>query len=102
VAIHDIDYGDESDPGPMPIPFDMPRKWGGDHHIIVVNHENGILCELFNASKNSGNGWNASSGAVWSLNANAMQPNGWTSADAAGVIPHALRFTIPRTQKAYI
>lgn len=118
VAIHYTDYGDESDPGPMPIPPDAPREWGSDHHIIVIDRDNGILYELFNASKNADNSWNASSGAIWSLNANAMRPDGWTSADAAGlplfpglarydevaagVIPHALRFTIPRTQKAYV
>lgn len=118
VAIHYTDYGDESDPGPMPIPPDAPREWGSDHHIIVIDRDNGILYELYNASKNTDNSWNASSGAIWSLNANAMRPDGWTSADAAGlpifpglarydevaagVIPHALRFTIPRTQKAYV
>ena len=52
------------------------------------------------------------------LNSNALRPVGWTSADAAGlpilpglvrydevaagVIAHALRFTVSRTQKAYV
>ncbi|MFN8542499.1 MAG: hypothetical protein U0232_34095, partial [Thermomicrobiales bacterium] len=118
VPIHYTDYGDESDPGPMPIPPTAPVEWGGDHHVLVVDRDNGILYELYNASKNADDSWNASSGAIWSLNANNMRPDGWTSADAAGlpvfpglarydeiaagVIPHALRFTIPNTQKAYI
>jgi hypothetical protein len=118
VAIHYTDYGDESDPGPMPIPPDAPLEWGGDHHVLVVDRDNRILYELYNASKNTDNSWNASSGAIWSLNANNMRPDGWTSADAAGlpvfpglarydevaagVIPHALRFTIPNSQKAYV
>jgi hypothetical protein len=66
-----------------------------------------------------GNGsWDADSGAVYDLHSNALRPNGWTSADAAGlpiypglvrydevasgVIRHALRFTVPRTQRAYV
>jgi hypothetical protein len=58
------------------------------------------------------------SGAIWSLNSNALRPDGWTSADAAGLpilpglarwdevaaghIDHALRFTVQRTRRAYV
>ncbi len=64
-------------------------------------------------------GWTAGSGAIFDLTSNALRPRGWTSADAAGLpifpglaryeeavgrgeIRHALRFTVPRTQRAYI
>jgi hypothetical protein len=74
---------------------------------------------LYNASKDPvGSGWHASSGAVFDLNSNALRPEGWTSADAAGLpilpglarydeaasgaIKHALRFTVWRTQRGYI
>jgi hypothetical protein len=63
-------------------------------------------------------GWQAGSGAIWNLRTNALRPAGWTSADAAGlpiypglarfdevargVIAHALRFTAPRTRRAFL
>jgi len=62
--------------------------------------------------------WSAQSGAVFDLTSNALRPEGWTSADAAGLpifpglvrydevasghIDHALRFTLSRTQRAYL
>ena len=65
-----------------------------------------------------GSGWRAGSGAVWNLRSNALRPRGWTSADAAGLpilpglvrydevaagaINHAIRFTVSRTQRAFI
>ena len=65
-----------------------------------------------------GAGWKAGSGAVFNLRSNALRPEGWTSADAAGLpifpllarypevhagaIDHALRVTVPRTQRGYI
>jgi hypothetical protein len=74
---------------------------------------------LFDAHQQAGNTWHAGSGAVFDLNSNALRPAGWTSADAAGLpifpglvrydevvelkaINHALRFTCPRTRKAYV
>ena len=42
------------------------------------------LYELFNARKTA-SGWRAGSGATWDLNSNALRPNSWTSADAAGL-----------------
>jgi hypothetical protein len=72
---------------------------------------------MFDAHPN-GAGWDAGSGAVWDLRSNALRPEGWTSADAAGLpilpglarydeaqagaINHALRFTVGRTQRGYI
>lgn len=110
-------YGDESDSGPYPIPNNAPVE-AGDGHVLVVQSGSCKLYEMYNAHKNSGVGWSADSGAVWDLSSNALRPEGWTSADAAGlpivpglvrydevasgVIHHAIRFTAPRTQNAYI
>jgi hypothetical protein len=75
------------------------------------------LWELFAAQKTA-SGWTAGSGAIFDLRSNALRPDGWTSADAAGlpinpglvryeevaagVIAHAIRFTVPETRAAHI
>lgn len=124
VPINFTDYGDESDPGPYPVPPGAPIEGGpngaGDRHVIVLDRDNWKLYELFSAYPVSGGAsWNASSGAVFDLNSNALRPAGWTSADAAGLpvfpglvrydevfeqgeIKHALRFTAQRTRRAYV
>jgi hypothetical protein len=109
-------YGDESDPGPYPIPARARIEAGGDRHVLVAS-ANCHLYELYGAQR-SGTGWTAQSGAVFDLRSNKLRPNGWTSADAAGLpilpglvrpdeikaghIDHALRFTVSRTQRGYI
>jgi len=116
VAIGFTDYGDESDPGPYPIPSGARIEAGGDAHVLVASGDC-HLYELFGAAR-SGSGWTAQSGAVFDLRSNALRPAGWTSADAAGLpilpglvrrdevlaghIDHALRFTIATTQRGYI
>ncbi len=112
-------YPSESDPGPYPIPATAPVEGGGDRHVIVVDTGRCRLYELFDASRiGAGPGWRASNGAVFDLRSNAMRPDGWTSADAAGLpifagltrydevaagaIRHALRFTVRCTQRGYI
>ncbi|MCK9361161.1 hypothetical protein M0Q28_02930 [Patescibacteria group bacterium] len=112
-------YGDESDPGPYPIPTDAKIEGGSDRHVLVLENETCTLYELFNARKNPNNsGWYADSGAIWHLDSNDLRPYGWTSADAAGLpilpglvrydevaageIKHAIRFTASRTQNGYI
>ena len=116
-------YGDESDPGPYPIPPDAPIEGGpdagGDRHVIVVDRDECVLYELFDATPHEdGARWTAGSGARWDLSSNALRRKGWTSADAAGlpilpglvrydevangVIDHALRFTVSRTRRQYI
>ncbi len=117
VPVRYTDYGDESDPGPFPIPADAPVEAGSDRHVIVVQSGTCRLYELFNARRTD-SGWEASSGAMFDLRSNALRPAGWTSADAAGLpitpgllrydevasgeIRHALRFTVRTTQRAYI
>lgn len=115
-------YPDESDPGPYPIPPDAPIEGGpdsdGDRHVLVAQSGSCLLYELFDAYPQPDGSWSAGSGAVFDLNSNALRPAGWTSADAAGLpilpglvryeevasgeIAHALRFTAPETQRAYV
>ncbi len=122
VAIRYTAYGDESDPGPMPIPPDAPIEGGpdadGDRHVLAIDEDNGVLYELYRAFPSPDGSWDAESGAIWPLGSNALRTDGWTSADAAGlpVVPglarydevaggairHALRFTVPRTQRAVL
>ncbi len=118
-----FDYDDESDPGPYPIPRSAPIEGGasssGDRHVIVVDTSTCTLYEMWSAYPvGGGASWNAGSGAVFDLTSNALRPAGWTSADAAGlpvlaglvrydevqagVINHALRFTVSRSQRGYI
>ena len=115
-------YADESDPGPYPIPDDPPIEGGpdseGDRHILIVQGGSCLLYELFDAWPQANGGWGAGSGAIFDLNSNALRPAGWTSADAAGLpilpglvrydevasgeINHAIRFTAPETQRAFV
>ena len=115
-------YADESDPGPYPIPSDAPIEGGpnssGDRHVLVVDRDNCVLYEMYDAHPTADGSWNAGSGAVFPLTSDALRPRGWTSADAAGLpilpglvrydevsagsIDHALRFTAVNTQRAYV
>ncbi|MCY3020295.1 MAG: hypothetical protein NTW87_14855 [Planctomycetota bacterium] len=117
VPIQIVAYPDESDPGPYPVPLNAPIEVGSDHHVLVVDKDNGMLYEMYHAVA-SGSGWSCDAGAVFDLKSNALRPDGWTSCDQAGlpilpglvrydevttgVINHALRFTVHTTQAAYI
>jgi hypothetical protein len=110
-----------SDPGPYPIPPNAPIQGAeteGDHHMLVLQEGTCKLFELWKAARR-GNGWEAGGGAVFNLRSNALRPEGWTSADAAGLpifpllaryqevartgaINHALRVTVWRAQGGYI
>ena len=114
-------YGDESDPGPMPVPANAPVEGGssssGDRHVLVLDNGNCFLYELYNSSVNSNGSWSADSTAVWDLLSDEQRPYTWTSADAAGLpvfpglvrydevaagaIHHAFRFTLPKTRAAF-
>lgn len=116
-------YADESDPGPYPIPLDPPIEGGptstGDRHVLILDRDEWMLYELFDAHPLDDGSWQAGSGAIFDLKSNALRPAGWTSADAAGLpilaglvrydevseqgaIEHALRFTAQRTRRAYV
>jgi hypothetical protein len=113
-----FDYADESDPGPYPIPPDAPVEGGSDRHVLVVDRDHCKLYEMWNASKQPDGSWQAGSGAVFDLRSNALRPDTWTSAGAAGLpilpglvrydevaageIKHAIRFTVQHTRKAHL
>lgn len=143
VAVKITDYPDESDKGPFPIPDNAPiegwpahyqrdpnlkkltlddvqrdtAKLDGDRHMIVVDPTNRMVHEFFVAKKTDA-GWQAACAATFDLKSNKLRPDGWTSADAAGlpifpavirydelkrgVIEHAMRVTVRRTRKAYV
>ena len=88
VTINFTAFGDESDPGPMPIPLNAPIEGdpnpSGDQHVLILDNANCWLYELYNAQP-SGSAWNAGSAAVWDLTADEQRPYTWTSADAAGL-----------------
>jgi hypothetical protein len=114
-------YASESDPGPYPFPpnalVEGGAGSGGDMHILVIETGSCTLYETW-SSTYTNPGWSCGSGAKFDLGSNALRPDGWTSADAAGLailpglvkvsevkagsIQHALRFTMSSTQQAFI
>jgi hypothetical protein len=119
-----FDDAGQSDPGPYPIPPDAPIEGGpaatGDRHVLVLDTDHWKLYETWNSwPLDGGASWHAGSGAVFDLSSDALRPEGWTSADAAGLpifpglvrydevvglghIDHALRFTVASTRMAYL
>lgn len=107
-----VDYGSESDSGfagvpGYPVPDDARRQpnfieggvpgggTSGDRHLIVVDRDRFVLFELYAARWNdSAARWNAGSGAIFDLTRNDRRPEGWTSADAAGlaILPGLVRY----------
>jgi hypothetical protein len=179
LPIHYTAYGDESDPGPFPVPPKAPVEGGngsdGDRHVLVVDRSACKLYELYRAfyiakglrrsprvrlaSAGPSGGrtqggriatlfgrlrtpprevcpappdvrggcaagpqphphWNADSGTEWDLRSAARRPEGWTSADAAGLpifpglvrydevaaghLDHAIRVTFESTRDAWV
>jgi hypothetical protein len=124
LAIHYTAYGDESDPGPFPVPGNAPVEGGngsdGDRHVLAIDKSSCKLYELYRAfyMPRPAPHWNADSGAAWDLTSTALRPEGWTSADAAGLpifpglvrydevaagkLEHAIRVTFDSTREAYV
>ena len=136
-------YPEESDPGPFPIPPNAPienwplsrnedvralpnpgvtldqfqREGTGDRHLIVVDPVDRKLHEFWQARRTE-TGWEASQASTFDLGSNRMRPEGWTSADAAGLpifpaivrydeterglVRHAMRVTVRRTRREYV
>jgi hypothetical protein len=99
LPIHYTAYGDESDPGPFPVPARAPVEGGngsdGDRHVIVIDRSACKLYELYRAfpvAKPQPH-WNADAGTEWDLRSTARRPEGWTSADAAAP-PMGLRLRL--------
>lgn len=139
VDVKIVGYPGESDKGPFPVPDNVPiegwpawylkknvtledvqrdkLKQGGDRHAIVVDPTNRMLYEFFVMKKTDG-GWQAAQASVFDLKTNKLRPDGWTSADAAGlpifpatvrydelkrgIVEHAMRVTFVKTQRAYV
>ncbi len=117
----EFEYDDESDPGPYPIPpnpnIEGDPNGDGDRHILILDQDNCRLYEIYAAWYADGQ-WHGGSGAFFDLKGYALRPDGWTSADAAGLailpglvryeevaageIRHALRFTVNQTRRAYV
>ncbi len=119
-------YGDESDPGPYPVPPRAPIEAGSDHHVLVVERPDSpggdcTLYEMYASAYRDGvkNRWTAGSGAAFDLGLPLPQrPEEFTSADAAGLpifpglvrheevagglINHAIRITFDETQAGYM
>jgi hypothetical protein len=119
VPVKLLDYPNESDPGPYPVPDNAPienwplavnedvkaltkpgqtlediqRNGTGDRHVIVVDPVNGKLYEFWQARKTDA-GWQASNEATFDLRTGALRPERWTSSDAAGlpVFPAVVRY----------
>jgi hypothetical protein len=124
LPIHYTAYGDESDPGPFPVPKGAPVEGGngsdGDRHVLVVDRASCTLHELYRAFFEGGSHphWNADSGTEWDLRSTARRPDSWTSADAAGLpifpgllrydevasghVDHAIRVTFESTRDAWV
>ena len=129
-----LDYAEESDAGPYPVPDNAPiEEWNpegkeplavkqakvepGDRHVLVLDPFRGLLYEFWQTRKTP-QGWQASNEATFDIKTNALRPDGWTSADAAGLpvfpltvrydnvaggeVRHAVRFTVHRTRAAYV
>ena len=140
-------YPDESDPGPYPIPdntpieewplidknfrkddfplraypgqslYEIQRKGKGDRHALVLDPYAKKVYEFYNTYRTD-SGWIAGQASVFDLSSDKMRPEGWTSADAAGlsvfgatvrysdvtngIVPHVIRVTVKRTRNKYI
>jgi hypothetical protein len=127
-----FDYWDESDKGSdtcnpshdettgcYPIPADPSIEGGSDRHVLLLQEGACTLYEIYAAEKDTGGQWHGGSGAIWDLGQNQARPEGWTSADAAGLailpglvrydevagpgeINHAIRITLNTIQSGYI
>lgn len=87
-----------------------PSQPYGDHHMLLLDADTCRLWELYHCYPDPKSGWDIFGSASFDLGSNALRPDGWTSADAAGfpilplllradeassgTISHALRFTI--------
>jgi hypothetical protein len=112
VSLTFVDYGDESDAGAPGLPgYPIPDQartqpnyieggiagggTSGDRHLLLIDRDRWLLYESFATRWNAAAGrWEAGSGAVFDLSRNDRRPDGWTSADAAGlaIFPGLVRY----------
>ena len=74
-------------------PGNVDLRSGSDRHLLIVDRDNRTLYELYNVFYD-GARWQAGSGAFFDLKTNSRRPDGWTSADAAGlaILPGLVRY----------
>ncbi len=143
VNVSIVAYPGESDKGPYPVPENTPIEgWpssfkrskdlrglslldvqtdrigqGGDRHAIIVDPMQGVLYEFYQMRRTN-KGWQAAQASIFDLKSNKLRPEGWTSADAAGlpifpavvrhdelkrgIVEHAMRVTVQRSRRAYV
>jgi Abnormal spindle-like microcephaly-assoc'd, ASPM-SPD-2-Hydin/Fibronectin type III domain/Dockerin type I domain len=95
-----FEVDDESDAGPYPIPPNARIEGGpfpendGDRHVLITDTTNCVMYELYRGFPAGDGTWDAYSGAKFDMNSNALRPDRWTSADAAGfaVTPGLVRW----------
>jgi hypothetical protein len=113
LTVNFVLYGDESDGVGVPFypvpaeaitqphwveggdPGTLDLRDGEDRHLLIVDRDNKYLYELYNVFYNAATGgWEAGSGAFWDMKTNTRRPEGWTSADAAGlaILPGLVRY----------
>jgi len=76
-------------------PGNVDLRSSEDRHLLIVDKDRNYLYELYNVFYNTTQGkWFAGSGAFFDMNANSRRPDGWTSADAAGlaILPGLVRY----------
>jgi hypothetical protein len=135
--VHFTAYGAESTHGAYRVPLNALVEGGqssdGDRHVLAVDRKRCKLYELYRAfaqktrtkrvaprlaRRTLASHWNADGGVIWDLRSAALRPEGFTSADAAGLpifpglarydeaassaIHHALRVTVSSTRDAWI
>jgi hypothetical protein len=74
-------------------PGNVDRRSIQDRHMLIVDRDKRHLYELYNVFYD-GAKWVADSGAFFDMNKNDRRPDGWTSADAAGlaILPGLVRY----------
>ena len=132
----EFEYADESDGDGVPFypipdeaitqphwiesgpPGNVDLRTSADRHMLIVDRDNRLLYELYNVFYD-GTRWHAGSGAFFDMKTNNRRPDGWTSADAAGLailpglvrydevfgsdeIRHAFRMTVRATNSYYV
>ena len=74
-------------------PGNVDLRSTNDRHLLIVDSAQRGLYELYNVYFDGAVG-HAGSGAFFDMNANGRRPDGWTSADAAGlaILPGLVRY----------
>jgi hypothetical protein len=86
-AITQAHWIESGDPG------NVDLRSSADRHMLIVDRDNRYLYELYNVFFD-GTQWQAGSGAFFDLKTDGRRPDGWTSADAAGlaILPGLVRY----------